>query len=145
MGFRWSADISWLSWTGSKTAAKSGSTASGRRPSGPSGPKETHRSQQQPAAAAVKGGQAACPGGSLDSCIGRQKKLSRPSWKVVMKAINECQLYRGGRPVVGKMTAFDLWPLPLGGGAWVAGTNMWHPEIPASYESLPTILATQIS
>ncbi len=47
-------------------------------------------------------------------------------------------------PVVGKMTPFDLWPLPLGGGAWGAGTNMWHPEIPASYESLPTILDTQI-
>jgi hypothetical protein len=59
---------------GSKTAAKSGPTATGRRPSG--GPKETQRSQQQAKAAAVKGGQAACPGGSLDSCIGRQKKLS---------------------------------------------------------------------
>ncbi len=58
---------------GSKTAAKSGPAATGRRPSGPSGPKETQRSQQQQAAA-VKGGQAACPGGSLDSCIGRQKK-----------------------------------------------------------------------
>ncbi len=46
--------------------------------------------------------------------------------------------------VVGKMTTFDLWPLPLGGGAWGAGTNMWHPEISASYESLPTPLATQI-
>jgi hypothetical protein len=42
------------------------------------------------------------------------------------------------------MTAFDLWPLPLGGGAWGAGTNMWHPETPASYESLPVPLATQI-
>ncbi len=46
--------------------------------------------------------------------------------------------------VVGKMTTFDLWPLPLGGGAWGAGTNMGHPETPASYESLPTPLATQI-
>ncbi len=47
-------------------------------------------------------------------------------------------------PVVGKMTTFDLWPLPLGGGAWCAGTNIWHPETPASYESLPAPLATQI-
>jgi hypothetical protein len=46
--------------------------------------------------------------------------------------------------VVGKMTTFDLWPIPLGGGAWGAGTNMWHPETPASYESLPAPLATQI-
>jgi hypothetical protein len=43
------------------------------------------------------------------------------------------------------MTTFDLWPRPLGGGAWGAGTNMWHPETPASYESLPAPLATQIS
>jgi hypothetical protein len=42
------------------------------------------------------------------------------------------------------MKTFDLWPLPLGGGAWGAGTNMWHPETPASYESLPAPLATQI-
>ncbi len=61
---------------GSKAAAKSGPAATGRRPSGPSGgPKETQRSQQ-PAAAAVKGGQAACPGGGLDSCIGRHNKIS---------------------------------------------------------------------
>ncbi len=46
--------------------------------------------------------------------------------------------------VVGKMTTFFLWPIPLGGGAWGAGTNMWHPETPASYESLPAPLATQI-
>ncbi len=46
--------------------------------------------------------------------------------------------------VVGKMTTFDLWPFDLGGGAWGAGTNMWHPETPASYESLPAPLATQI-
>ncbi len=50
----------------------------------------------------------------------------------------------GPLAVVGKLTTFDLWPLPLGGGAWGAGSNMWHPEIPASYESLPTPLATQI-
>ncbi len=43
-----------------------------------------------------------------------------------------------------KMTTFDLWPTPWGGGAWGAGTNMWHPETPASYESLPAPLATQI-
>ncbi len=42
------------------------------------------------------------------------------------------------------MTTFDLWPIPLGGGAWGAGTNMWHPETPASYESLPALLTTQI-
>ncbi len=42
------------------------------------------------------------------------------------------------------MTIFDLWPIPLGGGAWGSGTNMWHPETPASYESLPAPLATQI-
>ncbi len=48
------------------------------------------------------------------------------------------------KAVVGKMTTFDLWPLPLGGGAWGAGRNMWHPETPASYESLPAPLATQI-
>ncbi len=42
------------------------------------------------------------------------------------------------------MTTFDLWPLPLRGGAWGAGTNMWHPETPDSYESLPAPLATQI-
>ncbi len=51
-----------------------------------------------------------------------------------------CQVYS----VVGKMTTFDLWPIPLGEGAWGAGTNMWHPETPASYESLPAPLATQI-
>ncbi len=45
---------------------------------------------------------------------------------------------------VGKMTTFNLWPIPWGGGAWGAGTNMWHPETPASYESLPAPLATQI-
>ncbi len=42
------------------------------------------------------------------------------------------------------MTTFDLWPLPLGGGAWGAGTNIWLPETPPSYESLPAPLATQI-
>ncbi len=42
------------------------------------------------------------------------------------------------------MTTLDLWPIPLGGGAWGAGINMWHPETPASYESLPAPLATQI-
>ncbi len=47
-------------------------------------------------------------------------------------------------PVVGKMTTFDLWPLPLRGGPWGAGTNMWHPETSASYESLPAPLAAQI-
>ncbi len=41
-------------------------------------------------------------------------------------------------------TTFDLWPLPWGGGAWGAGTNMWHPETPASCESLPAPLATHI-
>ncbi len=46
--------------------------------------------------------------------------------------------------MVGKMMTFDLWPIPLGGGAWGVGTNMWHPETPASYESLPAPLATQI-
>ncbi len=46
--------------------------------------------------------------------------------------------------MVGKMTTFDFWPLSLGGGAWGAGTNMWHPETPASYELLPAPLATQI-
>ncbi len=51
---------------------------------------------------------------------------------------------RWWRAEVGKMTTFDLWPIPLGGGAWGAGTNMWHPETPASYESLPAPLATQI-
>ncbi len=44
-------------------------------------------------------------------------------------------------PVVGKMTTFDHWPRPFGWGAWGAGTNMWHPETPASYESLPAPLA----
>ncbi len=43
------------------------------------------------------------------------------------------------------MTTFELWPIPLGGGAWGAGTNMRHPETPASYESLPAPLAIQIS
>ncbi len=47
--------------------------------------------------------------------------------------------------VVGKMTTFDLWPFDLGGGAWGAGTNIWHPETLASYESHPTYLATQIT
>ncbi len=46
--------------------------------------------------------------------------------------------------VCSAVTIFDLWPLPLGGGAWGAGTNMWHPETPASYEWLPAPLATQI-
>jgi hypothetical protein len=55
-----------------------------------------------------------------------------------------CFLHAVWYPVVGKMTTFDLWPLPLGGGAWGAGTNMWYPETPASYESLPAPLATQI-
>ncbi len=50
----------------------------------------------------------------------------------------------GFKAVVGKMTIFDLWPFDLGGGAWGAGTNMCHPETPASYESLPAPLATQI-
>ncbi len=35
-------------------------------------------------------------------------------------------------------------PLPFGGWAWGAGTNIWHPETPASYETLPAPLATQI-
>ncbi len=34
----------------------------------------------------------------------------------------------GQQAVVGKMTTFDLWPIPLGWGAWGAGTNMW-PQI----------------
>jgi hypothetical protein len=40
----------------------------------------------------------------------------------------------------------DFRPLTytLGGGAWGAGTNMWHPKTLASYESLPAPLATQI-
>jgi hypothetical protein len=40
----------------------------------------------------------------------------------------------------------DFRPLTYtqGGGAWGAGTNMRHPETPASYESLPAPLATQI-
>ncbi len=40
----------------------------------------------------------------------------------------------------------DFRPLThtLGGRAWGAGTNMWHPETLASYESLPAPLATQI-
>ncbi len=44
------------------------------------------------------------------------------------------------------MTTFDHFflPIPLGGGAWGAGTNMWHPDTPASYESLPSPLAKQI-
>jgi hypothetical protein len=46
---------------------------------------------------------------------------------------------------MGKMTTFYLWPIPWGGGAWGAGTNMWHPGTPASHESLPAPLATQIS
>ncbi len=46
--------------------------------------------------------------------------------------------------VVGKMTTFDLWPLPLGGGAWGAETNMWHPKTLASYESLSAPLSAQI-
>ncbi len=41
-----------------------------------------------------------------------------------------------------RLSTFDLYP--EGGGAWGAGTNMWHPETPASYESLPAPLATQI-
>ncbi len=45
---------------------------------------------------------------------------------------------------VRKMTNFDLWPPPWGGGAWGAGTNMWHPETPDSNEFLPAPLATQI-
>ncbi len=32
----------------------------------------------------------------------------------------------------------------FGGRAWGAGTNMWHPDTPASYESVPAPLATQI-
>jgi hypothetical protein len=42
------------------------------------------------------------------------------------------------------MTTFDLWPLPLGGGAWGAGTNMWHPKTLAIYDSLSAPLATQL-
>ncbi len=40
----------------------------------------------------------------------------------------------------------DFRPLTstLGGETWCAGTNMWHPETPASYELLPAPLATQI-
>ncbi len=43
-----------------------------------------------------------------------------------------------------RLSTFDLWPIPLGGGTWGAWTNMWHPETPASYESIPAPLATQI-
>ncbi len=39
---------------------------------------------------------------------------------------------------------FDLWLIPWGGGSWGAGTNMWHPYTPVSYESLPAPPATQI-
>ena len=42
------------------------------------------------------------------------------------------------------MTIFDLRPLPLGGGAWGAGVQVRNPETPASSESLPAPLATQI-
>ncbi len=37
----------------------------------------------------------------------------------------------------GQNDDFRGWPIPLGGGAWGAGTNMWHSETPASYEPLP--------
>ena len=42
-----------------------------------------------------------------------------------------------------RLSTFDLY-IHLKGGAWGEGTNMWHPETPASYESLPAPLATQI-
>jgi hypothetical protein len=59
---------------------------------------------------------------------------------------SSCQKYvcNSQIPVVGKMTTFDLWLIPLGGGAWGAGINMWHPKTLASYESLPAPLNTQI-
>ncbi len=63
------------------------------------------------------------------------------------KTADNCQRFHllvGFKAEVGKMTTFDLWPIPSGGGAWGAGTKMWHPETPASYESLPAPLATQI-
>jgi hypothetical protein len=42
-----------------------------------------------------------------------------------------------------RLSTFDLYP-GGGGGAWGAGTNMWHPETPASYKLLPAPLAPQI-
>ncbi len=36
---------------------------------------------------------------------------------------------RGRVAEVGKMTTFNLWPIPWAGGAWGAGTNMWHPYL----------------
>ncbi len=42
-----------------------------------------------------------------------------------------------------RLSTFDLYPWGEG-GAWGAGTNMWHPETPDSCESLPAPLATQI-
>ncbi len=59
------------------------------------------------------------------------------SWNfLVIKCMLIIRLVRYSQPVVGKMTIFDLWTIPGGGGAWGAGTNMWHSETPASYESL---------
>ncbi len=44
----------------------------------------------------------------------------------------------------GQIDEFRPLTSTLGGRAWCAGTNMWHLETPASYESLPAPLATQI-
>ncbi len=76
----------------------------------------------------------------LPILVAREKGRNKPCmwWHAVSFTV---LLYY---PVVCKMTTFNLWPLLLGGGAWGAGTNMWHPETPASYESLPAPLATQI-
>ncbi len=50
-----------------------------------------------------------------------------------------CLSSRGGQNDDFRPLNYTLW-----GWAWGAGTNMWHPETPASYESLPAPLATQI-
>ncbi len=62
-------------------------------------------------------------------------------YKVVSLHLYTSQWYVSGISCseVGKMTTFDLTPVPWGGGAWGAGTNIWHPETPASYTQIPTL------
>ncbi len=62
------------------------------------------------------------------------------SWWLQLAEIREYTLISSG----GQIDEFRPFTSTLGGGVWGAGTNMWHPEAQASYESLPAPLATQI-
>ncbi len=70
-------------------------------------------------------------------------QFSIRSWAYIFTAANHASLASPAqRWAKWRLSALHLYP--RGGGAWGAGTNMWHPETPASYASLPAPLATQI-